>query len=364
MKLPGTIRSALFHFAAVIALAAPWVARAADVEKAAPLAFIRTTELQSKLSAIDTLSAEYRPASGGGASVWLIGVSHLGTREYYKALQQRLDCQTVVLYEGIDGDKMKSAPGEAANADGVQSKLAKALGLAFQLDAIDYRRKHFINSDVTRADLAEQITKQTGGAKPKPETPGKGGAGRLKPGAARKAAGASAGSDADDQAGTGNESFDALMQAMEGKGGMGEMMNTMTAFIGSSPEMRETTKVMLVEVIGHAGEMLELAKNASPDLKSLFEVVLAERNEVLFRNLRAQLAKLKPGESVAVFYGAAHMDEIERRLRDELHYSRAKQEWDTAFTADPAKSAMPPAQIHLIIEMMKAQVKPQKNGGQ
>ena len=66
----------------------------------------------------------------------VIGVAHLGTREYYDAIQKRLDSQSAVLYEGVGGDKMASGAKPEA---GIQTQLANALGLMFQLDAIDYK---------------------------------------------------------------------------------------------------------------------------------------------------------------------------------------------------------------------------------
>jgi len=36
---------------------------------------------------------------------------------------------------------------------------------------------------------------------------------------------------------------------------------------------------------------------------------------------------------------------------------RRRRKWETAFTADPAKSGIQPAQLHLMIEMATAQLK-------
>ena len=114
---------------------------------------------------------------------------------------------------------------------------------------------------------------------------------------------------------------------------------------------------MLVEVLGRAGELIALAQSSSPAMKDLFEVILADRNAVVLADLRKQLAKRKAGESVAIFYGAAHMDDLAKRLRDELHYVSAKQEWETAFTADPAKAGINAGQIRLMLELAKMQLK-------
>ena len=84
--------------------------RADDAAPARELTFIRATENADKKTSAQTLCAEFRPADGKGASVWLIGVAHFGTAEYYQAIQQRLDRQTVVLYEGIGIEDVKAGP--------------------------------------------------------------------------------------------------------------------------------------------------------------------------------------------------------------------------------------------------------------
>jgi len=146
------------------------------------------------------------------------------------------------------------------------------------------------------------------------------------------------------------------MDALHGEGEIGEAMGATTALISSTPEMRETTKFMLLEALGQAGEMLDIAKSLSPELKDLFEVLITERNAEVVAQLESQVKKLTADQSVAVFYGAAHMDEIAKRLTGQLNYKPGTQLWDTAFTANGAKSLMQPAQIKMMIDMMRTQM--------
>jgi hypothetical protein len=132
----------------------------------------------------------------------------------------------------------------------------------------------------------------------------------------------------------------------------------MLAFVSASPEMRETTRLLLIEVLSRAEEMLGVVKSMSPEMKGLFDVLLTQRNAIVIRDLRAQITAHKAGESIAIFYGAAHMPDIAKRLRDDLHYSPGAVEWDTAFTGDPSKSALPPAQLKLILDMVRSQMQP------
>ncbi|MEQ1860318.1 MAG: hypothetical protein ABMA13_10310 [Chthoniobacteraceae bacterium] len=315
----------------------------AEAPKTTQLNFLRTRELPGSQSVLETLSAEYKPAGGAGPSVWLIGVSHLGTPEYYAAIQKRLDAQTAVLFEGIDAGRLQQGA-KADTAGGLQGQLAKALGLVFQLDAIDYQRPHFANSDLTADGLNEAIERRA--AAPKPQDPARPGD-PAKPAAPAK---------------VNNETFDQLMSAMHGKGELAESLGGMITLMGSTPEMRETTKLMLVEALAQAGELIDLAKAASPDMRELFEVLITERNAEVIRQLEPRLRKLQPGQSIAIFYGAAHMDEIARRLTSVLSYTPAAQHWDAAFGADGTKSIMPAAQIKALLQGMRAQMKPGADG--
>ena len=103
---------------------------------------------------------------------------------------------------------------------------------------------------------------------------------------------------------------------------------------------------------------MDVAKNRSPEVRDLFDVILTQRNAVVIQDLRTQLGKLGPGQTVAIFYGAAHMDEIAQRLRDELHYVPANTEWDTAFAATSAESGINPAQVRMMLEMLRTQLRP------
>lgn len=290
------------------------------------LTFLQTVDGAEGSRALQTASVEYRPAKGLGPSIWLVGVAHLGTKSYYQKIQQRLDLMSVVLYEGVGLRDVKAGPGAVEGAGGVQQSLAKALGMEFQLDVIDYRRPHFINSDLHVPELKAEVEKRASGTATAPD-----------------------GEPAD-------EMMDQVMDALQGTGMAGGALNQMIGLLGSSPQMREMTKVMLVEVLSQAGEFLALAQKVSPEMKDLFDVLLRQRNEIVVRDLRTHLAKLKAGERIAVFYGAAHMDEIAETLRKEFGYAPVATQWDTAFSASPAESGINPLQIKMMLELMRAQL--------
>ena len=286
--------------------------------------FVRSIDLPEKLSAIQTRTVEYLPSTGAGPGIVLVGAAHLGTPEYYAALQKRLDGCAVVLFEGVGlGDALKQRPEVLHREAGMQKQLAEALGLVFQLEAIDYRRPHFVNSDLAAEDVKGEIQERTAKA------PGN----------------------------KSEETLASLMEALEGTGQGAEMLKSLVALLGGNDQSRETTRLLFIEILGRAGEFLTLAKGASPEMRDLFEVILTERNEIVMRDLRAQLAKSKAGENVAIFYGAAHLPEIAERIGRELHYTAGAERWETAFTANPAKAGIQPVQIRLILDMVAQQLK-------
>ncbi len=317
-SLPMKLR----HFLLTVAACFVGFSTQAEPPPGDKAAFLRTADLPGKARGLQTATVEYRPARAQGPSVWLVGVAHLGTAEYFAALQQRLDQCTVVLYEGIGVHDVKKGPGAVGDA-GIQTTLANALGLKFQLAAIDYRRPSFVNSDLHVPELEKEVKER-----------------------------------APADAATQDQTFDQLLGALQGTGAMGGAMTQVIGLLGSSPQMREMTKSMLIEVLGQAGELLALTKSASPQLKDLLDVILTQRNEVVMRDLRTQLNKARPADSIAIFYGAAHMDELAQHLRDDLHYAPAGTTWDTAFSASSADTGINPAQIQMMLEMMRSQLQP------
>jgi hypothetical protein len=312
--------------------------------------FIRGQQ-QEKLSSLQTLSEEFKPSNGQGPSIWLIGVAHLGTPEYYAAIQKKLDVQSTVLFEGVGADKLQKGA-KLGSENGIQGQLAKALGLVFQLDAIDYQRQNFVNCDMTVDGLEKAIANRASKKSAPNSSPTKK-SGTTNPStspAEDKASDSKLPSKVD------NQTFNSLMQALHGEGDMAAKLGGMIGLMGSTPEMRETTKLTLIEALGQASEMIDLAKSISPDIKDLFEVLITERNEEVIRQLQARIPRVGAGKTIAVFYGAAHMDEIAKRLTEELHYTPGAQVWDTAFTADGSKSIMQPAQIKMMMQMMRTQL--------
>src|SRR5579862_5506785 len=63
--------------------------------------FMRMVKPSPTREVLQTKARRYTAPDGKGPDVWLVGVAHIGGVDYYKAIQQLLDSQTSVLFEGV-----------------------------------------------------------------------------------------------------------------------------------------------------------------------------------------------------------------------------------------------------------------------
>jgi len=302
-----------------------------------------------------------------------------------------------------EGDaKGDGAEGDDAAEDNelhsVQGTLADSLGLVFQLDTIDYTRPHFENSDLSipqirwllsggkeedmpqRSKPARRKALEGRGSKPtKPAVapPAKPSAreperGEAKPDKEAEPKAESAAGERKTESGSeGNadsaqkdadkpsqsaEQFDRLLQVMDGSSAMGAMVDSLLKFIGTSPKLKAITRLMFIEVLG--GLKGDLANTAAipPELREVIEVLIRSRNKQVILDLQAQLAKETPPASISVFYGAGHMDDLQRRMVDELGYEPVKDEWFTAFDVNTREAGINLAEKALVNYIIKIQM--------
>ncbi|HXR07788.1 MAG TPA: hypothetical protein VN765_10690 [Candidatus Acidoferrum sp.] len=321
------------------------VCRAADGP--APQPYTRVANPDSNTVQLQIALRKFVPAQGAGPAVWLAGVMHVGEPAYYHALQEFLNAQTVVLYEGInpgahphhvgdgtaagtneagDGHRPPLQPPAGTNSDySMQSALARCLGLVFQLEAIDYDRTNFLNSDLSILQIQRIMA---GGWTP--AAPGEGG--------------------------RGNASFETLLQIMDGSSFLGSLFKVGMEIVGSSPELQGVAKLTLIEAVGRLkGDLTDL-QGMPPDWKRLIQVLIAARNQHLLADLSAELKKIPPNGSIAVFYGAGHMDDLEKRLTGDLHYRPAEEKWLGAFSVDLRKSGISPFAAHWLRSIVQEEM--------
>ena len=304
-----------------------------------PEAYVRITHMNSNRVQLQIAAREFLPARRGEPAVWLTGVSHLGESNYYAALQTHLDKQTLVLFEGVGASERqdptenehqtKSSNSEATELSdkgedrgSLQSAMAAALGLVFQLEAIDYRRNNFRNSDLSITQLRRLLAEQ-------------------KSASGNPAAG---------------ESFEDLLTLMQGNSWFDSLIQVALRFLGTNPKFQALGRLALIDLLGQIEGDPSRLEALTPDLRQLLEVLLQRRNQKVISDLKSELRPIGRDGSIAVFFGTGHMPDLEKRLRSELKYRPKRELWFTAFDVDLEKSKISPSEREFIDNFVRWQV--------
>jgi hypothetical protein len=235
-------------------------------------------------AALEVSIASYGDAAG--RRVDLVSAVHVAERDYFAELNRRLAGYPVVLYELVGEPEALEAPrGASLSAVGMlQGGMKNALGLAHQLDRIDYGRANMVHADLTADEFATSMRER-------------------------------------------NESLVGLMfrawalaLAEQGAGG-GQQADLLRVLFADDRQL--AMKRMLASQLAEQAELLE--RMAGDDGSVLIEV----RNARALARLREQLDD--GATAVAIFYGAAHMPDIAERLVEEFDMQPTGSEWIEAW---------------------------------
>ncbi|BCU76768.1 hypothetical protein [Luteolibacter sp. LG18] len=292
--------------ALLTALAAVWLvlpARAEDAPKASD--FIRVDE-DAQAARLQTGVTRYKK---DGVTVDLIGAIHIADAAYYKNLSGKFDNYQAVLFEMVGDDKAipkkeaKDAPAadkkDLGGLHQLYGMVAKFLGLTGQMESIDYTRKNFVHADITLEEFQKLQAEK----------------GESLLGLIAKA----------DQSGAKEPDAAKLMQAM---------------LSGNSNRM----KLEIIHTLGSGDDQIAAFAGSN-------SVIVGDRNAKCIKVLDSQVDKGR--KRLAIFYGAAHFPDMEKRLL-EKGYQKVSHEWVTAWDIPkpqpkaaapaPADPAAPPAE--------------------
>jgi hypothetical protein len=301
---------------------APAEAPPAAIAKPAGLAagFLRLAEDGAAGGRLETADVTYKRPDG--TSVCLISAIHIGERAYFEGLNASFRKYDAVLFELVkpkDG-LLPGAPG-AAEPQGAggnpirdfQRLMNDTLNLSFQLDVIDYGAKNFVHADLD-AETFEKLQRDKGQTFPElfmkamiramndPEA----GGGKNLPLAG-----------ADDP--------DAMIKSL---------IRTFTR-----PDSERQLKLMIArQMTGADAEAAFLGGDDS--------VIVHDRNAAAVKVLE-QTLKDPAKKQIAIFYGAAHMPDLEKRLTT-MGFTQAATEWRTAW--DLKIRADQPSAIEKLLE--------------
>jgi hypothetical protein len=249
--------------------------------------------------ALETATVRYRPVGGEGALVVdLVGVVHLGERDYYRKLNEQLEDYDVVLYELVAPRGTRIPKGGRKNTDNplalIQKIATVALDLELQTERIDYTRANFVHADLSPAEMAEAIRKRgddglTLFLSIAADVLRQQNLQRMKKGAAEPAP---------------EESFDLLSLFTDPKG-----------------------PSRLKRVL--AGQLAGLESPEGALGKTVNTILIADRNKAALKVFQKELARGR--KKIAIFYGAGHMADFDRRLRADFGLRPVSTQWLTAW---------------------------------
>jgi hypothetical protein len=247
--------------------------------------------------ALEIATGHYVSTQGQPVTVDLIGAIHIGDSAYYRTLNERFRTYDKVLFELVmpEGQSLKGLGDHRSNhpIGMLQQSLPGVLDLDYQLKAIDYTPKNFVHADLSPDDMAAAIRK-------------------------RGDNGASIGI---------KVFFDMLSQANRQaearakKGADFSELQLLSAMF--DPNRPLALKKMFAE-------QMDLMGGFGAGLGATLDTILVQdRNTAAMKVLKREIDK--GTKRIAVFYGAAHMPDFDRRLSEELKLKRESMSWDTAW---------------------------------
>lgn len=285
----------LAGLAALPAFAAALPAAASEgAQPAVPAEFARIHDGEDgRPRALQVAIVRYAPADGRDVSIELVSAVHVGDRRYYRDLNERFRDYDVLLYELVLQDD--SGGGQPAFDKGVISNMQigmkDALDLAFQLEEIDYAADNFVHADMSSTMLADSMADR-------------------------------------------GESlyvylwrlfFVAIDDYASDPLGIRDI-GLMTAMLNGDERALKVAIAREMVKATHGGDFLGGADGSA---------IIAARNE---HAIGVLLSQLDDGASrLGLFYGAAHMPDLDTRLTGELGFERVNVEWVDAW--DLASSA-------------------------
>jgi hypothetical protein len=262
------------------------------VEPPATADYVRFSEPKTGPMALQTAIVRFVKKD---LSVDLISVVHLADPAYYQRLNQELRHYDAVLYEMVGGPVPpksqldKRDRGDLAWLGALHGTLKSSLGLQGQLDGMDYTPPNMVHADVSHAEF-NQLKAQK------------------------------------------SESFIGLLfrayQAQAELAAMGEVQSGMSLTELTALLSGTSSKEEMKAIIGRQFDSVEklMAGIEGPN----GSVIIGERNNKALKVMENELAKGR--KQLAIFYGGAHLPDLELKLVKAGWTPQPDQKWLDAWT--------------------------------
>lgn len=251
---------------------------------------------------LETSIATYTNGKQGDdlVTVDLISAVHVGDRPYYESLNTQFEAYDALLYELVapEGTTPADRPAKADThpVAAMQDGLKTLLDLEHQLDIVDYKKSNFHHADMSPEDF-EKAMKERG------------------------------------------ESFLSMffrmaiegMRQQQAKGG-GGADDFKLLFALMSPNRPMSLKRVMAEQFSQM-ENISAALDGPGG-----SAIVTDRNKKALEVLRQTLDRGKT--KIGIFYGAAHMPDMQRRLKEDFGLEKTAERWLVAWDmrdrTDPA----------------------------
>lgn len=245
-------------------------------------------------------SSIVRFRNADGVTVDLIGAVHIGEKSYFAALSDRFDQYDALLYEmvkpvnaPVPGERPATRPARGGRprpmlraVGGLQQFMKETLRLSFQLEEINYARANFVHADLDAETFARLQDER------------------------------------------GESMVVLLIRAMiEGARNPALARNqpTLPELLAAlaAPDRDRQLKLLLARQLADLDAMSGLLEGNDGS------VILTERNRRAVEVFDREVANGK--RRLGIFYGAAHLDGIEKMLRDRGFAQAGEPEWLVAW---------------------------------
>jgi hypothetical protein len=261
---------------------------------------------QKRPVAMETSIVRYVPMGDDrpGVAVDLIGAVHIGDKSYYDELNKLFQSYEVVLYELVAPEGTR-IPKEGRKESGhpiaaLQNGMSSMLELVHQLDCVDYTPENFVHADMSPEEFSKSMADR-------------------------------------------GESFMQMFLRLMGQG----MAQQAAAEQGAGKASGDLDLLVALFSRDRASKLKLLMAEQFENMESqmiMFDgptgsTIITERNKRAFEVLNKQLKGGK--KKVAVFYGAGHLPDMEKRLLDDFAMKRQSEQWLTAWKLEKSGAKMP-----------------------
>jgi hypothetical protein len=249
--------------------------------------FIRLVrDSHNEPQAMETAIVRYVPAKEGdrpGLTVDLVGAVHVGEKPYYQRLNKAFEKYDALLFELVADKKTVPKHGDKSRSpvSAIQIGLKNFLELDFQLDDIDYTKKNFVHADMSPDEMAKSMADH-------------------------------------------GESIWTIMLQM------------MAAGMAQQAGKTNGSDLDLIMALFDKNRAIQMKRFMADQMSSMDSVMLAlegpkgstlitERNKAALKVLADEIKGGK--KKLAIFYGAGHLSDMEKRLIADFGLKRADESW-------------------------------------